>query len=758
MMKLLLKTIIAAETKPPSPPPEEPSPSLVSISKSDVIKHQLNRTPMGEYIVNPGEKPLTSLGNPGPGPANYNPCPNLTKEAAPQYSIVGKPKKKEHGRGLPGPADYGTSGDLIWKKKYAIKGRATCYFDEEASKYCTVIGPAKYNVRNKQFGMEGLKYSMAHKQPGDIITGPPNNIVQPSDTHGYATPGPNYRPNSRYWTRGQKKSMGAAQKKNIRDGPGPADYSVSATYSGPSYSFGVKLPPAPNIQRIRKLSIASEPLPGKYFMNSVMDFRTTTSRSGSVLDRYTSYSSMQPNHELLSPRFFAGTPAPNQYNLKSSIGLQPGTSMKGNRRRNFDRAKADCSFLLPELIDGFPSPNSYNTNKSTIGLGPGVSFKGKRGGPFQTNKGQMYIPAQYNERDKMSESYDTTSYTGKSSGVSFKGNRRRRIVMEAKNANAGFLLPNLIEASPGPGSYNIKSTIGRSNGVSFKGRKTGPFQSNKGATYINPEVNEKEMRPGHYTLASSIGNSPGVSFKGNRQRTFESAKASNALFLLPNSVNDTPAPGFYSMKSSIGSEHSVSMKEPVRPGPGDYTLTTANMKKDPAYSVRQQTHPSYPESLNYVPKSQSDVPGPGNYHISRDVMENESPAYSMRQQLKAVENDVPAPNKYEYEKKRIERGSKFSMGKRFTLPNSMKDSPGPGTYSPKQLKCSPKYSMKGRTPIISKSGNTPSPNSYSIPPEIKVDDKKAGVTIKSRASPYVYSGFRSTKLADGFNIAVPLKA
>ncbi|XP_052067378.1 uncharacterized protein LOC127706754 isoform X1 [Mytilus californianus] len=723
MMKLLLKTIIAAETKIPSPPAEEPSPSLVSISKSDVIKPQVNRTAMGEYIVNPGEKPLTSLGNPGPGPANYNPCPNLTKESAPQYSIVGKQKVKEHGRGLPGPSDYGPSGDLIWKKQYVIKGRATCYFDEEASKYCTVIGPAKYNVRHKQFGLEGLKYSMAHKQPGDIITGPPNNIVQPSDTH------------------------------------------------------------------VRKLSIASEPLPGQYFMNSVMDFRTSTSRTASVLDRYTSYSSMQPNHELLSPRFFAGTPAPNQYHLKSSIGLQPGTSMKGNRRRNFDRAKADCSFLLPELIDGFPSPNSYNTNKSTLGLGSGVSFKGKRGGPFQTNKGQMYIPAQYNERDKMSETYDTTSYVGKSSGVSFKGNRRRRIVMGAKNANAGFLLPNLIEASPGPGSYNIKSTIGMNNGVSFKGRKTGPFQSNRGATYINPEVNEKEMRPGHYTLASSIGNSPGVSFKGNRQRTFENAKASNALFLLPNSVNDTPAPGFYSMKSSIGSEQSVSMKgkksgpfqsnkgpkyipvemnerdsnpapneydvsprrssrnssvsmkgdrrrtiddgretnslflvdkmsnenpgpgsydsksifsddsgtkmkgrrlgpfqttsghmhirpevdnktkrpspasynivkptgkdapsasfkgsrpkslfgEPFRPGPGDYTLTTANMKKDPAYSVRQHTHPSYPESLNYVPKGHSDVPGPGNYQISRDVIENESPAYSMRQQLKSVE-------------------------------------------------------------------------------------------------------------------------
>ena len=54
-----------------------------------------------------------------------------------------------------------------------------------ASKYCTVIGPAKYNV-SRELGLEGPKYSMAHKQPGDIITGPPNNIVQPVDTHGMA--------------------------------------------------------------------------------------------------------------------------------------------------------------------------------------------------------------------------------------------------------------------------------------------------------------------------------------------------------------------------------------------------------------------------------------------------------------------------------------------------------------------------------------------------------------------------------------------
>ena len=54
-----------------------------------------------------------------------------------------------------------------------------------ASKYSTdLIGPAKYNVRYRNLGEGGPKYSMAHKQPQDIITGPPNSMVQPVDTHG----------------------------------------------------------------------------------------------------------------------------------------------------------------------------------------------------------------------------------------------------------------------------------------------------------------------------------------------------------------------------------------------------------------------------------------------------------------------------------------------------------------------------------------------------------------------------------------------
>lgn len=37
---------------------------------------------------------------------------------------------------------------------------------------------------------------------------------------GDGTPGPNYRPNSRYWTRGSQKSMGIARKQKVANGPG----------------------------------------------------------------------------------------------------------------------------------------------------------------------------------------------------------------------------------------------------------------------------------------------------------------------------------------------------------------------------------------------------------------------------------------------------------------------------------------------------------------------------------------------------------
>ena len=47
---------------------------------------------------------------------------------------------------------------------------------------------------------------------------------------------------------------------------------------------------------------------------------------------------------------------------------------------------------------------------------------------------------------------------------------------------------------------------------------------------------------------------------------------------------------------------SIFQPEPVRPGPADYSLTKANLRKTPMFSNRQKTKPSYPESLNYTAK------------------------------------------------------------------------------------------------------------------------------------------------------------
>ncbi|KAJ8302266.1 hypothetical protein KUTeg_021253, partial [Tegillarca granosa] len=137
---------------------------------------------------------------------------------------------------------------MIWiQKKSTLKGRIKSYFDEEAAKSCTEIGPAKYYVPNKTIKVNaGPKYSIAHKQSSTVYTGPPNSLVHPVDTHGYSVPGPNYRPNSRYLGRGHKKSFGASWKLPKIHGPGPADYKVpSLRAGGPSYSFGSKLPPPP---------------------------------------------------------------------------------------------------------------------------------------------------------------------------------------------------------------------------------------------------------------------------------------------------------------------------------------------------------------------------------------------------------------------------------------------------------------------------------------------------------------------------------
>lgn len=190
---------------------------------------------------------------------------------------MGKHRCNHEGNGIPGPSDYTTSGDLIWNNKHStLKSRGNSYFDEEAAKTCTVIGPAKYNVEH-QLGKDGPKYSIAHKQLPVIYTGPPNSIVQPADTHGFQTPGPNYRPNSGYWKRGPEKSFGSARNISYNENPGPGDYCIRDPASGFSYSFGTKLPPPPSVKRTTN---TDSPGPGAYNLGTTIGTSTSVTISG----------------------------------------------------------------------------------------------------------------------------------------------------------------------------------------------------------------------------------------------------------------------------------------------------------------------------------------------------------------------------------------------------------------------------------------------------------------------------------------------
>ncbi|XP_061179157.1 uncharacterized protein LOC133187771 isoform X2 [Saccostrea echinata] len=461
--------------------------------------YEVTRDSMGNYIVPPDGKPLTSLGDPTPGPADYLPLIS-NKTSLPHYSISGKYKTRKNS-GSPGPSDFSTSGDLIWKNKtVTFKGRSKCSFDEEAEKYCTVIGPAKYNSSYQQCGNNcGPKFSIAHKQRPDVYTGPPNSQVHPVDSQGFSTPGPNYRPNSSYFGRGPKKSFGVARTTVWKCSPGPSDYIVRQTSRGPSYSFGCKLPPPPNVQQ-------------------------TVNKD---------------------------SPAPNTYDLGTTIGRATSVIIASRRQ---DKEKDTSG----------PSPARYYLPESLI-------------------------------RD------------------------------------------------------------GRATTLAYK--------------WFDPE-------------------------------------------------------------------------EPTRPGPTDYTLTKANLRKTPMFTNRQKTKPPFPDSLNYTPKDAGDLPGPGSYSTRKKFSANDSPAYKIGEKLQEKLNENPAPNKYEYEKG-VPEGPAFSMGKRFDIPDS-RLSPGPATYSPQDLAGAPKYSITGRHPN-SKAEEGPGPNAYNLQHD---QHTEVGTTLKSRASPYVYSGFQTNKFME----------
>ncbi len=109
------------------------------------------------------------------------------------------------------------------------------------------VGPARYSIDHHGLGSKAPKWSPSGRQ--DVESGPPNHLVQPVDSHGFDTPGPNYRPNSSYWGRGPKKSFGSSRRCRATVGPGPAEYSVPEKCGGVAFSLAKRLPQPPTVQQ-----------------------------------------------------------------------------------------------------------------------------------------------------------------------------------------------------------------------------------------------------------------------------------------------------------------------------------------------------------------------------------------------------------------------------------------------------------------------------------------------------------------------------
>ncbi|WAR25068.1 hypothetical protein MAR_010772 [Mya arenaria] len=201
---------------------------------------------------------------------------------------------------------------------------------------------------------------------------------------------------------------------------------------------------------------------------------------------------------------------------------------------------------------------------------------------------------------------------------------------------------------------------------------------------------------------------------------------------------------------------------PSNPGPADYHVQHVNLRKNPHFTCRRRVKTSYPDSVTYDRKP-DDGPGPGAYDPNRSFGNNEKPAFSFRQRLEPpVDKErFPGPNAYAaegQEKTGSKRAPSFSMGKRLTAPNSMKDTPGPGQYSPVNLNHKTgrgKYSMTSRPKGKDTYVNPVAPNKYVLA-ELMSNQKK-GVVFKSRASPYVYSGFRTNRVEEPRSLHVLVK-
>lgn len=279
--------------------------------------------------------------------------------------------------------------------------------------------------------------------------------------------------------------------------------------------------------------------------------------------------------------------------------------------------------------------------------------------------------------------------------------------------------------APGPAEYNLTSP------------NSGPRYS---LGYRVKEPTGFDVPgPGAYEIKSTVGAGVATSIRGRQPVALKYSVPSPNTYCLPHTFRDAPK---YSMT------YRAFEKEVCEaPGPANYRQNCSKVERAPAeFSCRKQCRPSFPAILNYPEyglMKNEDV-GPDTYDADKGFDKNSSPAHSIGTRRPKLSNEYPGPAHYHIPlpcRPNSFKAPEFSMGKAMRKGKGT-IGPGPAAYRPGEKETGPEYSMSSRA-RQRKVFPTPAPNAYEISKgqTSKGINNGCSATFKSRASPYVYSGF-----------------
>lgn len=209
----------------------------------------------------------------------------------------------------------------------------------------------------------------------------------------------------------------------------------------------------------------------------------------------------------------------------------------------------------------------------------------------------------HNQTQPNADNVNVNTTVGTSIAVSVKGDRRRTSQPVKKGST--FLVPRVLDVTPGPNVYNLQDNKGLGKtgyAVSFKGFRVDPFKPNVDPLDINPHYHGfwEAKNAFKYAPVPPKATTEGVTMKGDRRHIFNEAKGTNAIFLLPQLVDTNPGPGAYD----------------IAPQWGRRVIETALLGKPKVFKTYQRPFISDEIFVNQGQRSEEDfrIPDAEGYH------------------------------------------------------------------------------------------------------------------------------------------------